>query len=232
MLLILGDRSDVRALRGDRDIIMLERSMQEIQDIAHARYAALIFLGVVGAASTGFLPISVAAILGAMLMVATGCLNVRQASRAVDRRVYLLVGVALALGLALERTGGAAYLASFIVPLAENGGPVTLMAVLFAITATMTNLLSNNATAVLLTPIGVNAATAAGIDPVVMVLTIIYAANCSFATPVAYQTNLLVMGPGHYRFADFIRVGVPLTILLWLTYILVAPIYFRAVGLL
>lgn len=232
VLLILGDRSDVRALRGDRDIIMLERSMQEIQDIAHARYAALIFLGVVGAASTGFLPISVAAILGAMLMVATGCLNVRQASRAVDRRVYLLVGVALALGLALERTGGAAYLASFIVPLAENGGPVTLMAVLFAITATMTNLLSNNATAVLLTPIGVNAATAAGIDPVVMVLTIIYAANCSFATPVAYQTNLLVMGPGHYRFADFIRVGVPLTILLWLTYILVAPIYFRAVGLL
>ncbi|GGY52275.1 membrane protein [Parvularcula lutaonensis] len=232
VLLILGDRSDVRALRGDRDIIMLERSMQEIQDIAHARYAALIFLGVVGAASTGFLPISVAAILGAMLMVATGCLNVRQAARAVDRRVYLLVGVALALGFALDRTGGAAYLASFIVPLAENGGPITLMAVVFAITAIMTNLLSNNATAVLLTPIGVNAATAAGIDPTVMVLTIIYAANCSFATPVAYQTNLLVMGPGHYRFGDFIRVGVPLTILLWLTYIVVAPFYFRAVGLL
>ena len=232
VLLILGDRSDVRALRSDRDIIMLERSMQEISDPAHARYAALIFLGVVASASTGLLPISVAAVVGALLMVATGCLNVRQASRAVDRRVYLLVGVALGMGLALERTGGATFLASFIVPLAETGGPVTLLAVVFALTAVMTNLLSNNATAVLLTPIGVSAAQAAGIEPVVLVLTIIYAANCSFATPVAYQTNLLVMGPGHYRFADFIRVGVPLMVLLWLTYIIVAPFYFRAVGLL
>lgn len=232
VLLILGDRSDVRALRSDRDIIMLERSMQEIQDPAHARYAALIFLGVVGTASTSILPISVAAVLGALLMVATGCLNVRQASRAVDRRVYLLVGVALGMGLALERTGGAAFLASFIVPLAESGNVVPLLAVVFAMTAVLTNLLSNNATAVLLTPIGVSAAEAAGINPIVLVLTIIYAANCSFATPVAYQTNLLVMGPGHYRFADFIRVGVPLTVLLWLTYIIVAPFYFRATGLL
>lgn len=232
VLLILGDRSDVRALRGDRDIIMLERSMQEIQDPAHARYAAAIFLGVVGTASTGILPISVAAILGATLMVAAGCLNVRQASRAVDRRVYLLVGVALAMGFALETTGGASFIASFITPLAKHGGPVTLIAVMFGITAVLTNLLSNNATAVLIVPIGVSAAQASGIDPAVLVLTIIYAANCSFATPVAYQTNLLVMGPGHYRFGDFIRVGVPLTILLWITYVLVAPNYFRAVGLL
>ncbi|NNU17185.1 SLC13 family permease [Parvularcula sp. ZS-1/3] len=232
VLLILGDRSDVRALRGDRDIIMLEQSMQEIQDPAHARYAALIFLGVVATASTGILPIAVSAVAGAMLMVATGCLNVRQASRAVDRRVYLLVGVALGLGLALDKTGGAAFLASFITPLAETGGPITLMAVLFAITATLTNLLSNNATAVLLTPIGVSAAQAAGIEPIVLVMTIIYAANCSFATPVAYQTNLLVMGPGHYKFADFIKVGVPLTVLLWIVFLLVAPVYFRSQGLL
>ncbi|MCQ8185691.1 SLC13 family permease [Parvularcula maris] len=232
VLLILGDRSDVQALRGDRDIIMLEKSMQEIQDPAHARYAAMIFVGVVASASTGFLPIAVAALAGAMLMVATGCLNVRQASRAVDRRVYLLVGVALALGVALERTGGANYLASFIVPLAETGGVTLLIAVLFGITAILTNLLSNNATAVLLTPIAVSSAQAAGIEPAVLVLTIIYAANCSFATPVAYQTNLLVMGPGHYRFRDFITVGVPLTVLLWLVYTLVAPVYFKAAGLL
>jgi di/tricarboxylate transporter len=232
VLLILGDRSDVRALRSDRDIIMLERSMQELTDIAHARFAAGIFLGVVLTASTGFLPIAVAALLGAVAMVGAGCLNVRQASRAVDRRVYLLVGVALAMGLALERTGGARLLASFITPLAQEGGPMALIGVVFILTATLTNLLSNNATAVLITPIGVSAADAAGIDPMVLVLTIIYAANCSFATPVAYQTNLLVMGPGHYRFSDFIRVGVPMTLILWVAYTLVAPIYFRAVGLL
>ncbi|MEM0928513.1 MAG: SLC13 family permease [Pseudomonadota bacterium] len=232
VLLILGDRSDVRALRSDRDILMLERSMQELPDPDQARWAAGIFVGIVAVAATGTLPISVAAVLGAFAMVAAGCLNVRQAARAVDRRVYLLVGVALAMGLALQRTGGADFIASGITPIAENGGVTTLLAVIFIVTALLTNVLSNNATAVLLTPIGVSIAAAAEIDPIVVVLTIIYAANCSFATPVAYQTNLLVMGPGHYRFSDFIRVGVPLTILLWGTYTLVAPIYFRAVGLL
>jgi len=232
VLLILGDRADVSALRNDRDIIMLERSMQMLPDPAHARWAAGIFLGVVGAASTGILPIAVAAVIGATAMLAAGCLNVRQASRAVDQRVYLLVGVALALGMALQRTGGADLVASIITPVATAGGVTALIAVIFAITAILTNLLSNNATAVLLIPIGVAAAKTAGIDPLIMVLTIIYAANCSFATPVAYQTNLLVMGPGHYRFGDFIRVGVPMTIVLWIAYTLIAPKYFEAVGLL
>ncbi|NRA30656.1 MAG: SLC13 family permease [Parvularculaceae bacterium] len=231
VLLILGDRDDVRALRNDRDIIILERSMQMLPDPAHARWAAGIFLGVVGAASTGLLPIAVAAVIGATAMLAAGCLNVRQASRAVDQRVYLLVGVALGLGLALQRTGGADLIASIITPIATAGGITALIAVIFAITAVLTNLLSNNATAVLLIPIGVSAAHTAGIDPMILVLTIIYAANCSFATPVAYQTNLLVMGPGHYKFSDFIRVGVPMTLVLWIGYTLIAPKYFEAVGL-
>ena len=233
VLLILGDRADVRALRGDRDILMLSESMTQLPDPDHARYAGLIFLGVVLAASTGTFPISIAAILGATAMVTTGCLNVRQAARAVDRRIYLLVGVALALGAALERTGGAAFLASFLTPLAGPGGsPTLLISGLFLLTAALTNVLSNNATVVLFTPIAVSAATAAGIDPLVLVLTVIYAANCSFATPVAYQTNLLVMAPGRYRFRDFLVVGLPLIVLLWLVYSVAAPAYFRAVGLL
>ena len=233
VLLILGDRADVRALRGDRDILMLSESMTQLPDPDHARYAGAIFLGVVLFASTGTLPISIAAILGATAMVTAGCLNVRQAARAVDRRVYLLVGVALALGAALDRTGGATFLAGFLTPLAEReGGSVALMSALFALTAMLTNVLSNNATVVLFTPIAVSAAQAAGIDPLVLVLTVIYAANCSFATPVAYQTNLLVMGPGRYEFRDFVTVGVPLIALLWLVYTLSAPAYFRAVGLL
>ncbi|MEM1409809.1 MAG: SLC13 family permease, partial [Pseudomonadota bacterium] len=232
VLLILGDRSDVSALRNDRDIIILERSMQALPDPAHARWAAGIFVGVVIAASTGFFPIAVAAVVGATAMLAAGCLNVRQAARAVDRRVYLLVGTALGLGIAMQRTGGADLVASLITPVADAGGATALIAVVFGVTALLTNLLSNNATAVLLVPIGVSAAEIAGIRPEVLVLTIIYAANCSFATPVAYQTNLLVMGPGHYRFNDFIRVGVPMTILLWIVYVLVAPLYFGATGLL
>jgi di/tricarboxylate transporter len=232
VLLILGDRADVRALRSDRDILMLEASMQQLPDPDTARIAAVIFIGVVATAAFGVLPIAVSAILGATAMVATGCLNVRQASRAVDRRVYLLVGTALALGAALQQTGGAAFLASFLAPLAEgDGGPVILISAFFALTAVLTNVLSNNATVVLFTPIAVSASQAAGLDPLILVLTVIYAANCSFATPVAYQTNLLVMAPGHYEFRDFVIVGVPLTLLLWAVYTVAAPAYFRAAGL-
>lgn len=232
VLLILGDISDIRRLRSDRDILMLEQSMTQLPDPDHARYAAGIFMGVVGLAATGLLPIAISAILGATAMIATGCLNIRQAARAVDRRVFLLIGVAIAMGTALETTGGAQYISTLLTPLAERpGGPVLLISVFFLVTAALTNVLSNNATAVLLTPIAVSSAMTAGIDPLVLVMTVIYAANCSFATPVAYQTNLLVMAPGHYRFRDFVQIGLPLIVLLWLVYTFVAPAYFRLTGL-
>ncbi|MEM9233686.1 MAG: SLC13 family permease, partial [Pseudomonadota bacterium] len=105
------------------------------------------------------------------------------------------------------------------------------ISVFFIVTAALTNVLSNNATAVLLTPIAISAANAAGIDPTVLVFTVIYAANCSFATPVAYQTNLLVMAPGHYQFRDFVLIGMPLIVLLWIVYSLIAPAYYGAFGL-
>ncbi|WOI52379.1 SLC13 family permease [Parvularcula sp. LCG005] len=233
VLLILGDRTDIRRLRGDRDILMLEQSMTQVPDPDHARNAGLIFLSIVFLAAFSIVPIAIAAVVGAAAMVATGCLNVRQAARAIDRRVYLLIGVALAMGAAMEGTGGAAYLGTLLTPLANGpGGNVVLLSAFFLLTACLTNVLSNNATAVLFTPIAVSAGTAAGMDPAVLVLTVIYAANCSFATPVAYQTNLLVMAPGHYRFRDFITFGVPLIVVLWIVYTIVAPIYFGAQGML
>ncbi|MEO1707981.1 MAG: SLC13 family permease, partial [Pseudomonadota bacterium] len=109
-------------------------------------------------------------------------------------------------------------------------GPVFLISAFFIVCACVTNVLSNNATAVLFMPIAVSAANSINIDPHVLALTVIFGANCSFATPVAYQTNLLVMTPGHYKFADFLRVGGPLIIVIWLVYTLVAPLYFRAIG--
>ncbi|ADM08306.1 trkA domain protein [Parvularcula bermudensis HTCC2503] len=233
VLLILGDRQDIRRLRSDRDILMLEQSMTQLPDPDHARFAGLIFVGVVGTVAFGLLPIAIAATVGAAAMVATGCLNVRQASRAVDRRVFLLVGAAIAMGTALQATGGAIYISQLLEPLSQRpNGAVVLLSAFFLLTALLTNVLSNNATAVLMTPIAVSAAQAAGIPPMPLVLTVIYAANCSFATPVAYQTNLLVMAPGNYRFRDFIVIGTPLILLLWLVFTFVAPSYFRAVGLL
>ena len=169
------------------------------------------------------MPISVAALVGAVTMVATGCLNLRQAVRALDRTILLLVGSTLALGAALQATGGAEFIA--VRALAALGGshPMVNMAILFVVVAAATNVLSNNACAILFTPVAVNLAFTLGVEPSVMAITVLLAANCSFASPIGYQTNLLVMGPGHYRFADFLKAGLPLMLLMWLTFCVVAP---------
>ena len=232
VLLILGDINDIRALRADRDILILERSMEGLPDARNARITSAIFGGVVVATATGLTPIAVAAIAGAAITVASGCLNVRQAARAIDRRIYLLIGVSLAMGAALQHTGGAKLIGEGVAALSEGFGKTFLISAFFISCAVVTNVLSNNATAVLFTPIAVSAALSAGIDPHILVLTVIYGANCSFATPVAYQTNLLVFAPGHYKFRDFVNVGAPLIIVLWATYTIAAPLYFRAKGLL
>ncbi|MCA8887567.1 MAG: SLC13 family permease [Parvularculaceae bacterium] len=230
VLLILGAVDDVRALQPDRDFVLLTQSMTDIPPPGRALLAGVIFIGVVAGAAFGLASIAITASAGVFLMLATGCLNIRQAARAFDRRIFFLIGTSLAMGLALQETGGAALFGSLIAPIAGAFGAAALISIIFLISAVLTNVLSNNATAVLLTPIVVSAAEVAGISALPLVLTVIYGANCPFATPIAYQTNLLVMSPGHYRFSDFMRVGVPLIVLIWVVYSLVAPVYFSAVG--
>jgi len=226
VLLIVGARDNVQGLRTSRDLLLLEWSATEIPNLQNARKAQFILAGTVAAAAFGLLPIVVAAIFGAFAMIASGCLNTRQAARAIDRRIFMIVGTALALGTALELTGGAMYVAHQVIVLFEAYGTAVVLSMFFLLVAVMTNLLSNNATAVLFAPIAVSTANQLGVDPMAFVFAVILAANCSFATPMGYQTNLLVMGPGHYTFADFLRAGVPLVILLWLTFSLFAPWYY------
>lgn len=230
VLLILGAVEDVRALEPDRDFVLLTQSMTDIPPPGRAILAGAIFIGVVAFAAAGVAPIAITSVTGVFLMLATGCLNWRQAGRAFDRRIFLLIGASLAMGLALQETGGAALFGGLIAPIAEHFGPAALISVVFLVSAVLTNVLSNNATAVLLTPIAVSAAEIAGVSAMPLVLTVIYGANCPFATPIAYQTNLLVMSPGHYRFVDFMRVGIPLIIVIWIVYSFVAPAYFSATG--
>ena len=134
------------------------------------------------------------------------------------------------MGHILDRTGGAALIGGLIAPLAESFGPAALLSAMFIISAALTNVLSNNATVALLTPIAISAARLAGIDPWALALTVIYGANCPFATPIAYQTNLLVMTPGHYKFRDYMKVGGPLIIIIWIVYSFAAPAYFSSIG--
>lgn len=226
VLLILGRRRDVLGLRANRDVVLLIWSATDLPMSHHAGRAIVIFAAVIALSASGLMPIVIAAISGAALMIAGGCLNIHQAARAVDRRIFLLIGAALAMGTALTATGGASYLAEQMIKALE-GAPVTIvLSAFFLMVAIMTNMLSNNATAVLFTPIALSVAQNLGVPPMPFVLAVVFAANCSFATPMGYQTNLLVMGPGHYRFVDYLKVGVPLVIIIWAAFSIFAPWYF------
>lgn len=227
ILLIFGYGPQMESLKSNRDLIILESATKELPDIRRAIMARIIFGLVILAAATGVVEIVHAAIAGALGMVAAGCLNIRQAGRAIDRRIYMLIGAAFAMGTAMEQTGAAQYLAVQVVNIFQPFGTLALLAALFLLIAILTNLLSNAATAILFAPIAVNVAYQIGVDPTILIMTVIFAANCSFATPIAYQTNLLVMGPGHYSFRDFLKFGTPLVLVIWLTFIAVAPFMFN-----
>jgi len=228
VLLVAGSQGGVNDMRSKNrtDIIVLSGSKKELPIPKKAPIAGLIFLGTVVLASTGILSIAVAALCGAVLLVATGCLNIRQATRAIDRKILLLVGSMLALGVALQATGGAQFIANMMLKAPFADQPLYMAAMLFLIVAICTNILSNNACAILFTPIAMSMALNIGSDPIIFAITVIFAANCSFASPIGYKTNLLVMGPGNYRFADFLKAGVPLLFIIWGVYILVAKYYY------
>ena len=166
-------------------------------------------------------------------MIATGCLNIRQATRAIDRKIFLLVGSMLALGVILEASGAARFIAELVLDLPFADTPLSILAIMFLLIALATNILSNNACAILFTPIAMNLAGSIQVPPELPIdvaslfaITVIFAANCSFASPIGYQTNLLVMGPGHYRFRDFVKGGLPLVLILWATFIMIAKFYY------
>ena len=226
VLLIQGQPDDVHHLKTLRDVVLMEWSAEELPALDHAKRATLIFLGVVVSAAAGFLPIVVSALCGAAAMVVVGVLNIGQAFRAVDPKIVTTIGAALALGVALQETGGAAYLAGGLLQLFAGAAPAVLLSFFFLLVAGLSNVISTKTCAVLFTPIAVDMALGLNISPVPFAVAVVFAANCSFASPLGYQTNLLVMGPGHYKFTDFSRAGLPLIIILWIVFSLFAPWYY------
>ena len=216
VLLIQGQVEDLNRLRSIRDVVVLEGSLQELPTLIHAKRAFLIFAAVVGLSATGILPIVVTALTGAAAMVVVRVMNLRQAFQAVDPKVVTTIAAALALGVALQETGGASYLAGHLVAALSGATPATVLSLFFLMVAVLANIISTKTCAVLFTPIAVDIARQIGAPIEPFAVAVIFAANCSFASPLGYQTNLLVMGPGHYRFTDFARAGVPLIALMWL----------------
>ncbi|MCQ2004660.1 SLC13 family permease [Rhizobium sp. NRK18] len=225
-LLLGGPLEAIESMRGNHDILLLEHSAEAVPQRQKAILAALIFAGIVLLSAFDVSPIVVNAIAGAVLMIATGCLTINQASRAFDKQIFLLIGTSIAMATALESTGGAHLIATETVSLMDGAPPSVILSVLFLLMAVMTNVLSNNAVAALFMPIALDIANKVGVSREAFAMAVIFAANCSFATPIGYQTNLLVMGPGHYSFAEFIKAGTPLVVIIWLTFSIVAPWYY------
>jgi di/tricarboxylate transporter len=226
VLLVQGHPSDIHSLRLNRDVILLEWSKEELPAVHHARRAFAIFIAVVGLAGTGVLPTVTCALLGATAMVAIGALSVRQAVRAVDSKIVTMVGAALALGSAMQATGAATYLAEGVVHLLDGAGPRTVLSALFLLIAVLTNILSTQTVAVLFTPIAISMANELGVDPRAFAVAVVFGANCAFATPIGYQTNLLVMAPGNYTFKDFFIAGTPLVFIIWAVFSLFIPAFY------
>jgi di/tricarboxylate transporter len=188
-----------------------------------APLAMFIMKGIILTAAFGLLPIAVSATCGALLMILTGCLGWRDATRALSAPVIMIVVASLALGTAMLKTGAAAYLASVFLVLAGNASPAVVLSGLMLLMALFTNIISNNATAVIGTPIAIAIAHQLHLPPEPFVLAVLFGANMSYATPMAYKTNLLIMNAGEYTFTDFLRVGLPLVVLMWGTLSLLLP---------
>lgn len=222
-LLLFGDVEHLRTLGMEGDFIALTAGVREAPKSEKAPVAALILFCVVGAAITGLAPIAVAALFGALLMVLTGCLDSREAYRVIEWPAIILVAGMLPLGLAMESTGLAGLVAGRVVDSMGGMGPFAIMAALFWLTVAAAQVMPTAVVAVLMAPIAINSAQQLGYSPHSMLMLIAMAVSSSFMTPVGHAVNVLVMGPGGYRFTDYAKVGLPLTIVVFLTVMAVMP---------
>jgi len=213
ILLIRCPESSLERLRGVTDYIIVEDVHHEIVHKRLARRAFAIFGGLVIAASTGMADILVCALTAAFLMILTGCLQLRDAYRAMEGRVLLIIIATIALSAALEKTGASEFYAKAFLSLFSGLDPVYVLSGILLLTSISTHILSNNATAILLLPIAISAALGLGVNPKPFIVAVCFGASACFATPIGYQTNLLVYGPGGYRFSDYLKLGMPLNLL-------------------
>ncbi len=225
VLLVQGGQSEIAEFKKRGDILVLDATTDLPR--SHRAPRALIIMGlVILFAAVGLLPIAVSALGGALLMILTHCITWRDAMNALSAPVVLIVAASLALGIGMTETGAAEYLAQAFVSVLHGAPPAVLLSGLMLLLAILTNVVSNNAAAVIGTPIAVSVATQLNLPPEPFVIAVLFGANMSFATPMAYKTNLLVMNAGGYKFSDFVKVGVPLVVLMWISLSIILPILY------
>jgi di/tricarboxylate transporter len=228
-LLVHGRRGQLESLKRVPDFLVLGPITAAVDKknrrTNKAPFALIIFALMIVLVATGTVPISAAAVLAAVLMVLTGCLTMDEAYRSIEWQSVFLIAGMLPMGIAMAKTGTAEYLSDMIINLVGDYGPQAIMVGLFVLTTVITEFMSNAAAAVLVAPIAITAAMQIGVAPQAFVMGVGIAASNSFLFPIGHQASVLVYGPGNYRFFDYTKVGLPLTILIWILLVLFLPIF-------
>ncbi len=223
-LLVHGRRERIAALQNDDSFLVLSPIELELRRSSKAPLALIIFIGMILLVSFGVLHISAAAVLASILMILVGTLKMDEAYNAIEWQSVFLIAGMLPMGIAMDKTGTAQFLADAIIQISGNYGPQAIMIGLFVLTTIITEFMSNAAAAVLVAPIAISAAGVLGVDPRAFVMGVGIAASNSFLFPIGHQASVLVYGPGNYRFFDYTKVGLPLTLLIWVLMIIFLPV--------
>jgi di/tricarboxylate transporter len=184
-----------------------------------------ILLGVIACSAFEVMSITSAALVGAVAVLLTRCVDVKDAYKSIQWSILFLIYGMLAIGRAMENTGGAEMLANQVVGVMAVFGPVAILAAIYMLSSLLTEMVTNNAVAILLTPIVISIAGSLGVDPRPFIVAVMFGASASFTTPIGYQTNTYVYGAGGYKFSDFVKVGVPLNIILWIAATILIPLF-------
>lgn len=225
VMLSVPDRELPDLRRDPALVVVSERNEQRI-DWGRALISVGVMASVVGLAASGVMPIVESALLGCIALVLLRCLEPDEAYAAIDWRVVVLLAGVFPLGVAMRDSGLAAIIVEYTLAPLGGFGPVAALAALYLVTALLTEVMSNNAAAVLLTPIALGTAETLGVDAKPLLVAVMFAASTAFATPVGYQTNTMVYSAGGYRFSDFMKIGIPLNLIFFMLAVLLIPRYF------
>lgn len=226
VLLLSASTEEIKSLRDSGDLMIVSEMESTKRNMEKLVPVLIILGGVIATAALGIAPIVVSAAVGCVLLILFRCLEVHEAYKAIDWKVIFMLAGVLSMGTALEKTGAANLLANLIIDSIGAFGPYAVLSALFFLTFMSTNFMSNNASAALLAPIAIVTAQSMGVSVKPMLLAVTYAASLSFMTPVGYQTNTMIYGPGNYKFRDYLIIGTPLNIILWILASVLIPYFF------
>ncbi|MFP8966995.1 SLC13 family permease [Pokkaliibacter sp. CJK22405] len=224
VLLVEGTSEQIRRFADNGDLIILNSIEEKTYRKKKAPLAILAILLVMSLAAAGVMPIEGLALIAAASMLMTGCLTEEEAYKAIEWRILLMIFGMLAVSKGIDNTGLAELLVNQLATLTAHAGPVVVLSMVYLLTSILTEVLSNNAVAVLIAPIAIALAQQLGFNPYPFAIAVMFAASASFATPIGYQTNTFVYSAGGYRFSDFLRIGLPMNLLMWVIATLLIPI--------